>query len=49
MRNPFTEDDFVEFITIRQKNIKDSIEGLLIKQRLDLSLNYGIWIRILKN
>ena len=37
MRNPFTEDDFDEFTTIRQKNIKDGIEGLLIKQRLDLS------------
>ncbi|MGA1824791.1 MAG: DUF262 domain-containing protein [bacterium] len=37
MRDPFTESDFDEFIGVRQKNIKDAIEGLLIKQRLDLS------------
>ncbi len=37
MRNPFAEDDFDEFINVRQKNIKDAIEDLLIKQRLDLS------------
>jgi hypothetical protein len=39
MRNPFEEKDFDEFITMRQKNIKDAIENLLIKQRLDLSLD----------
>jgi len=37
MRNPFSESDYDEFISIRQKNIKDGIEDLLIKQRLDLS------------
>jgi len=37
MRKPFTEDDFDEFLAIRQRNIKDAIEDLLIKQRIDLS------------
>lgn len=37
MRDPFMEEDFDAFITERQKNIKDAIEDLLIKQRLDLS------------
>jgi len=37
MRDPFTEFDFDEFISLRQKSIKDAIEDLLIKQRLDLS------------
>lgn len=37
MRKPFSETDYDEFISTRQKNIKDAIEDLLIKQRLDLS------------
>jgi hypothetical protein len=36
MRNPFTVDDFSDFISERQKTIKNSIESLLIKERLDL-------------
>lgn len=36
MRDPFTPDDFEAFITERQRTIKDAIENLLIKERLDL-------------
>ena len=36
LRNPFTKDDFEEFIIERQKVIYDAIESLLIKERLDL-------------
>lgn len=37
MRDPFTVDDFSDFIAERQKTIKNAIESLLIKERLDLS------------
>jgi hypothetical protein len=36
LRNPFTTDDFEEFIADRQRTIQDAIEDLLIKGRLDL-------------
>ena len=39
LRNPFTPDDFDEFITERQRTIQDAIENLLIKERLDLPPN----------
>ncbi|MDE2933221.1 MAG: DUF262 domain-containing protein [Chloroflexota bacterium] len=35
-RQPFTPDDFEDFISERQRTIQDAIESLLIKQRLDL-------------
>jgi len=38
LRNPFTKDDFEEFIIERQKVIYDAIESLLIKERLDLPI-----------
>ncbi len=37
LRNPFTQVDFEEFISERQRTIQDAIESLLIKERLDLS------------
>lgn len=37
LRNPFTADDFEDFITERQRTIQEAIENLLIKERLDLS------------
>ncbi len=37
MRDPFTPDDFEEFIAERQRTIQEAIENLLIKERLDLS------------
>ncbi|MEP0806967.1 MAG: DUF262 domain-containing protein [Chloroflexota bacterium] len=36
LRNPFTPDDFLEFITEREHTIKQAIESLLIRGRLDL-------------
>ncbi len=36
LRNPFTPDDFNAFITEREHTIKQAIESLLIKGRLDL-------------
>ncbi len=36
LRDPFTPDDFEEFITERQKTLQEAIENLLIKERLDL-------------
>lgn len=36
LRDPFLPDDFEEFISERQKTLKDSIENLLIKERIDL-------------
>lgn len=39
LRDPFTPDDFDEFITERQRTIQDAIENLLIKQRLGLPMN----------
>jgi hypothetical protein len=37
MREPFTVNDFEEFITERQRTLQEAIENLLIKERLDLS------------
>ncbi len=37
LRNPFTPDDFDEFLAERQKTLQEAIENLLIKERLDLS------------
>jgi hypothetical protein len=39
LRAPFTPADYEEFITERQKTIRDAVENLLIKQRLDLPSN----------
>jgi len=36
LRNPFSPNDFEAFLTERQRTIKDAIEDLLIKERLDL-------------
>lgn len=36
MRDPFTPDDFEQFIAERQRTIRSAIESLLIKERLDL-------------
>lgn len=37
LRDPFTPDDFEEFITERQRTIQEAIETLLVKERIDLS------------
>lgn len=37
LRNPFTPDDFMEFIAERERTIKQAIESLLIRGRLDLN------------
>lgn len=37
LRDPFTPDDFEAFIAERQRTFQDTIENLLIKERLDLS------------
>ncbi|MBC8522402.1 hypothetical protein H8D29_00575 [PVC group bacterium] len=37
LRDPFTPEDFEEFIAERQRTLQDAIENLLIKERLDLS------------
>lgn len=37
LRNPFTPDDYEEFISERQRTLQLAIENLLIKERLDLS------------
>ena len=37
LRNPFTPDDFDEFIAERQRTLMEAIETLLIKERLDLA------------
>ena len=37
LRDPFTTDDFDEFLGERQRTIQDAIEDLLVKARLDLS------------
>ena len=39
LRDPFTPDDFEEFIAERQRTIQDAIETLLVKERLDLPAN----------
>ncbi len=37
LRNPFTPSDFLDFITEREHTIKQAIESLLIRGRLDLN------------
>ncbi|MCO5195717.1 MAG: hypothetical protein M9930_20850, partial [Anaerolineae bacterium] len=37
LRDPFTAEDFEQFISERQRTIQEAIEQLLIKERLDLS------------
>ena len=37
LRDPFTKNDFEEFISERQRTLQAAIEDLLIKERLDLS------------
>jgi len=37
LRNPFTPSDFMDFITERERTIKQAIESLLIRGRLDLN------------
>lgn len=39
LRDPFTPDDYEDFITERQKTIFNAIEELLVKERLDLPTN----------
>ena len=39
LREPFTQDDFEEFIAERQRTLCDAIETLLVKERLDLPAN----------
>lgn len=39
LRDPFTAEDFEQFIQERQKTIQDAIEDLLVKERLDLPPN----------
>ncbi|HEX5736038.1 MAG TPA: DUF262 domain-containing protein [Blastocatellia bacterium] len=36
LRDPFTPDDFEDFIAERQRTIQEAIENLLVKERLDL-------------
>lgn len=36
MRDPFTTDDYEEFIAERQRTLQSAIENLLIKERIDL-------------
>ena len=38
LRDPFTPEDFKEFVSERQKTLQNAVENLLIKDRLDLSL-----------
>lgn len=38
-RDPFTPDDFEDFITARQRTIHSTIESLLLKERIDLDPN----------
>lgn len=37
LRDPFTAEDFEEFISERQRTIQEAIQNLLIKERLDLA------------
>ena len=39
LRDPFTPDDFQEFISERQRTLMDAIENLLIKERFGLPAN----------
>jgi hypothetical protein len=36
LRDPFTREDFEAFLSERQRSLKDAIEDLLVKERLDL-------------
>jgi hypothetical protein len=36
LRDPFTPEDFEEFLSERQRTLQDAIEDLLVKERLDL-------------
>lgn len=36
LRNPFQKEDFEEFLSVRQETIRDTIENLLIKEKIDL-------------
>ena len=36
LRNPFTPQDFEDFLAERQRTLQDAIEDLLVKERLDL-------------
>ncbi len=38
LRDPFTPDDFEEFLSEREHTVREAIEDLLIKERLDLPL-----------
>lgn len=37
LRDPFTADDYEDFIAERQRTIQEAIENLLVKERLDLA------------
>jgi len=37
LRDPFTPDDYDDFISERQRTLQEAIESLLVKERLDLS------------
>lgn len=37
MRDPFTKDDYEDFVNERQRTLREAIEDLLIKERLDLA------------
>jgi hypothetical protein len=37
LRDPFSRDDFEEFLDERQRTLQDAIEDLLVKERLDLA------------
>ncbi len=37
LRDPFTPSDFEDFLTERQRTLREAIEDLLVKERLDLS------------
>lgn len=39
MRKPFGPEDYEDFIQVRQKTLQEGIENLLIKERLDLSID----------
>ena len=39
LRDPFTSEDFEQFISERQRTFQDAIEELLVKERLDLPAN----------
>ena len=42
LRDPFTPDDFEDFISERHRTLLDGIENLLIKERLDLPANLQV-------